>query len=80
MKPDSSVEHALFRVSMAASNVANEEPYILDTSTSHSHAVSLVRALRELHRSLSVSASADLYDPRRLIRGVLFEGLANYEA
>ena len=70
MKVDSAVEHALFRLGEVAQRVRHEQP---------GSDVSLFRALRELHRSLSVSESADMYDPDRLIRGILFEGFAHFE-
>ena len=72
MKPDRTVEAALARLA-DVSERRIKNPLLPGGD------VSVFRALRELHRSLSVSPSADMYDPRRLIRTVLFEGIAGCE-
>lgn len=65
---DAQIEHALFRLHLVYEIVrANHE---VTASTQ----ASLLRALRELHRSLSVSPIADQYDPDRNIRYVLWNG------
>lgn len=67
--PYDATEQALNRVAYAARKLA-EQGY------SPGADVSLYRALRELHRCLNLDGSQD---PHRLIRGLLFRGLAEME-
>lgn len=61
-------QRALLRVADIATRMATEDEWVPGRD------VSLFRALRELHRTMA--HEADRYDPRRLVRWVLFRGLS----
>lgn len=61
-------QRALLRVADVATRMATEDEWVPGRD------VSLFRALRELH--LCMGPEADRYDPRRLVRWLLFRGLS----
>lgn len=69
---DHAVKHALYRIEMAARQL-REEGY------KPGYDVSLYRALREYHRVCRGDGSPGSdHDQRRLVRGLLFNGLAEH--
>lgn len=73
MNEDSPIYHALMRVEMSASMIA--ESVGRTGAIRPGNDVSLFRALRELHRVLG-SEAGEKFDPNRLVRGLLFNGLS----
>lgn len=61
-------QRALLRVADIATRMANEDEWVPGRD------VSLFRALRELH--LCMGHEDERYDPRRLVRALLFHGLS----
>lgn len=63
-------QRALLRVADVATRMATEDEWVPGRD------VSLFRALRELHRCMG--HEDERYDPRRLVRAILFHGLKEH--